>query len=221
VRITNADANVVIEIGAAASVQGELRADDGKPMSFKEMMVTLQPFDERGGSPSSVIDEKGHFAVSNVLPGRYSVTLATRDRDVYLKEARCRGQDVLAGWITMNSGEVVDDCSLKVARDAGRVVGIVKQDDKPAEGMAVVLIPVEFERRKLARHVSLAQTDANGAFELRGVIPGEYYAFAVTPSDDAIYYQLEFAERNRESATRVSVKPGELLSVELKTAKIR
>ncbi|HEV8384683.1 MAG TPA: hypothetical protein VGQ11_07405, partial [Candidatus Acidoferrales bacterium] len=215
------DANVVIEIGAAASVQGELRADDGKPMNFKEMMVSLQPLDERGGSPSGVIDEKGRFAVPNVLPGRYSVTLATRDRDVYLKEARCRGQDVLAGWITMNSAEVVDDCSLKAARDAGRVVGIVKQDDKPAEGMAVVLIPVEFERRKLARHVSLAQTDANGAFELRGVIPGEYYAFAVTPSDDAIYYQLEFAERNRESATRVSVKPGELLSVELKTVKIR
>ncbi len=221
VRITNADAHVVIEIGAVSSVQGEVQADDGKPMSYKELMVSLQSFEERNSSPTGMIDEKGRFTVPNVPAGRYSITLATRDRDIYLKEARCRGQDVLVSLITLNSAEVLDGCALKVARDVGRVIGTVKSDDKPAEGMAVVLIPVEFERRKVARHVSTAQTDVNGAFELRGVIPGDYYAFAVTPSDDAIYYQPEFADRNRESATKISVKPNDLQSVELKVAKVR
>lgn len=221
VRIVNADVQVVIEIGAVAAVQGEVRADDGKPMNFAGLMVSLQPSEERNVSPSGVIDEKGHFAVSNVPAGKYSITLASRDRDTYLKEARCRGQDALASPITLNAAEVLDDCTLNVARDVGKVIGAVKQDDKPAEGLAVVLIPVEMERRKIARHTSTAQTDANGAFEMRGVIPGEYFAFAVAPADDAVYYQLEFADRNRENATKITVKPNELHSVELKVAKAR
>jgi len=221
VRIANADVQVVIEIGAVASVQGEVQADDGKPMSFKELVVSLQPAEERNVSPRGVIDEKGHFAVSNVPADKYSITLASRDLDTYLKEARCRGQDAMASLISLNSAEVLDDCTLKLARDVGRVIGTVKNDDKPAEGMAVVLLPVEMERRKMSRHISTAQSDANGAFELRGVVPGDYYAFAVTPSDDAIYYQLEFADRNRESATRITIKPNEAKSLDLKVAKTR
>jgi hypothetical protein len=190
-------------------------------MSFKELMISLQASDERNVVPSGVIDEKGHFAVSNVPAGSYSVQLASRDRGVYLKEARCHGQDALFGSITLNSAEVLDDCALKVARDVGKVIGTVKQDNQPAEGLAVVLIPVEMERRKIARQTVTAQSDANGVFEVRGVIPGEYFAFAVAPADDAPYYQLEFADRNRESATKILVKPGELQSVELKAAKAR
>ncbi len=221
VRIANADVQVVVEIGAVSSVQGEVRTDDGKPMSFIGLMVSLVASDERNVSPSGVIDEKGHFAVSNVPAGKYTVMLASRDRTNYLKDARCRGQDVVSSLISLNSAEVLDDCTLKVARDVGKVVGVVKSDDKPAEGMAVVLLPVEIERRKIARHISTAQTDASGIFEMLGVIPGDYYAFAVTPSDDAVYYQLEFADRNRESATKITVKPNELRSVELKVAKAR
>jgi hypothetical protein len=221
VHIMSADVQVVIEIGAVSAVQGEVRAEDGKPMSFSGMMISLQASDERNVSPSGVIDEKGRFAVSNVPAGKYSILLATRDRDVYLKEARCRGQDALANLLTLNAAEVFDDCTLHVARDVGKVIGAVKQDDKPAEGMAVVLIPVDMERRKMARHMSMAQTDANGTFEIRGVIPGEYFAFAVASADDAPYYQLEFADRNRELATRITVKPNELRTAELKVAKAR
>ncbi len=221
VRILNTDVQIVIEIGAVAAVQGEVRADDGKPMSFTGLMVSLQASDDRNVSPSGMIDEKGHFAVSNVPAGAYSILLASRERDTYLKEARCRGQDALASLITLGAAEVLDDCTFRVARDVGKLIGAVKRDDKPAEGMLVVLIPVEMERRKIARHISSAQTDANGTFEIRGVVPGDYFAFVVSPSDDASYYQLEFADRNRESATKLTVKPNELHSVELKMAKSR
>ena len=100
----------------------------------------------------------------------------------------------------LNSAEVVDSCELSVARDVGRVTGTVMQDDKPAEGVVVVLIPTDLTRRKIARNTANAQTDANGAFEMIGVVPGEYFAFAVIPADDAPYYQLDFPERNRENA---------------------
>jgi len=43
----------------------------------------------------------------------------------------------------------------------------------------------------------------------------------VTPSEDAVYYQLEFADRNRESATRITIKPNEAKSLDLKVAKTR
>lgn len=216
VQIVNSDVQVVVEIGAGATVRGALRAADGNPISFSGMLISLQSTDERGTIPSGVIDDKGRFAVSNVPAGKYLVQLATRDRTLYLKDARCRGQDALASAVELNSAEVMDSCELTVARDVGRVIGTVKQDEQPAAGMAVVLIPADLERRKIARYTAIAQTGAKGVFEVIGVVPGEYFAFAVTPADDAPYYQLEFPERNRESATRITVRPSELLSVDLK-----
>jgi hypothetical protein len=221
VQIVSTDVQVVLEVGAGAVVKGDVRTDDGNPLNFSGMMISLQATDERNIFPSGVIEAKGHFTVPNVPAGKYTVQLASRDQDLYLKEARCQGQDALSGSINLNLAEVVDGCALVVARDVGKVIGTVKQDNQPADGMAVVLIPAEMERRKLSRHTVTALSGAKGDFEVRGVIPGDYFVFAVAAADDAPYYQLEFAERNRELATMITVKPGELQSVELKVAKVR
>jgi len=221
VKVVDADVRVVIEIGTAATVRGEVQPADDKPMKFSGLFVALQPVEEGGMSPSGVIDEKGKFIVSNVPPGKYSVELASRERDVYVKKVRCLGQDIMAGGLELRTSQTVEDCTLTVARDVGAVSGAVTHEDKPAEGMLVVLIPVEMERRKLERHLSTAQTDSNGMFEMRGVVPGDYWAFALVPSDDAIYYDLEFADRNRERATKLAVKPSEAHSLSLKVVKAR
>jgi len=41
------------------------------------------------------------------------------------------------------------------------------------------------------------------------VIPGEYELFAVPEDEYGSYFALDFADRNQNSATRVSLKPGE------------
>ena len=103
----------------------------------------------------------------------------------------------------------MDNCTVTVARDVGEITGSVTRDSAPVPGQVVVLIPVEKERRRNPRHTATAQSDANGNFVLRGVIPGDYFAFAVAPSDDNVYYDLDFPERNLERATRLTVKPSE------------
>lgn len=62
------------------------------------------------------------------------------------------------------------------------------------------------------------QTDEHGLFQIKGAVPGDYLAFAVPPSDDAAYFDLEFPERNREQAVRITVRPKEPMRLALQPA---
>jgi len=121
----------------------------------------------------------------------------------------------------LTSGQVLDSCTLTLARDVAQVTAAVAREDKPEAGAVVVLLPADFERRKIPRHTSIGQTDASGVAVIRGVIPGDYVVFAVPPSDDFSYYDLEFASRNRESATTFTAKPKEQHTLNLRLARPR
>ena len=81
-----------------------------------------------------------------------------------------------------------------------------------ARGWAVVLVPVD--RRMRPYRTRVATTDALGKFSL-AVPPGDYYAFAVLQSEDRIYYDQDFPERNSGSAKRVSIPSGQKVTLTL------
>lgn len=216
VKIVDSDVSVVIEVGRSAEVQGEARAEGDGEFSFSGLAVELVPETERGVRPSGRIDTTGVFQMRDVPEGDYRFKLEGRSDQVYLKEARCEGQDRVREPLPLVSGQVVEQCALVVGRDVATVAGAVTEKDKTISGAVVVMVPAEEDRRRVARHTAIGQTDANGQFQIRGVIPGEYFAFAMMPLEDAAYYDLEFPNRNRDRVERVIVKPSEPLFLKLR-----
>jgi len=209
VRLVDSDVHVVLDLGRSAELAGELRASDGQPLPMASLYLRLVPNTPEASPFVAPVEEKGVFRISNVPEGRYWIRLQGRESELYLKEARCAGDDYTSEQITLAAAQVVDNCTIVVSRDVGDVSGTVTHDTKPVSGQVVVLIPVEKERRRNPRHTSAGQTDPAGLYQIRGVLPGDYFVFALPPSDDAIYYDLDFHERNRERATRLTVKPSE------------
>jgi len=216
VKLTDSAISVVIEVGKLAEVRGEVKVEGEGAFAYSNLFVVLRSTTPSFPGGGGAIEDSGAFSVRELPEGSYTFELNGRADEVYLKSARCEGEDHLTKPLAVAADQVVERCSLVLARDVAQVSGFVSDDDKPAAGAVVVLIPRELERRKIPRHTHTAQTDKNGQFLLRGVIPGDYFAFAVTPRDDAAYYDLEFPNRNEEKAERVTVKPAEPLALNLK-----
>jgi hypothetical protein len=112
----------------------------------------------------------------------------------------------------------VNDCVLTLGTDAGTVKGLVLDGDKPVPSRVVAAIPEEVAKRRLERFTFTASTNANGEYQLSGVIPGDYLLFALPPDDDHLYFAGDFADHNQRDAERVSVKSGDTKIVMLKPA---
>jgi hypothetical protein len=216
IRIVDSDVSVAIEIGRSAEVRGKAGAEGDGELSFSGLRIRLRPEAESAVMGLGGIEEDGTFKVADVPEGDYVFELAGRDDEIYLKEARCEGQDHITRPISLVADQVVERCSVVLARDVTTATGVVLRGEQTVAGAVVVLIPAEPERRRIARHTASTQTDENGQFTLRGVIPGEYFAFAVMSAEDSSYYDLEFPNRNREKAEKVSAKPGEPVVLNLK-----
>jgi hypothetical protein len=81
--------------------------------------------------------------------------------------------------------------------------------------MSVVLIPQSVALRKIPRYMLTATTDTSGHFQVEGVIPADYFLFAVPSDIDTPYYALDFPDHHQNQAQSISVKPNETRVVNL------
>ncbi|MCL6481840.1 MAG: carboxypeptidase-like regulatory domain-containing protein [Firmicutes bacterium] len=195
---------VAIVIGQSASLRGQARMEDQQPFHFGGLYLSVVPEIEEAPTGGASLESDGRFAVRELPAGEYTLQLSGRESEVYLKQVRCEGQDHSARPVTLRVGETLE-CTLLLSHEVGEVRGRVEQEGRPAAGMVVVLIPRERELRRQPRYTMVAQTNPDGQFEIRGVIPGDYLAFALEPLEDANYFALDFAERNRDAAEPVTV----------------
>jgi hypothetical protein len=110
-----------------------------------------------------------------IQPGRYELSLSNSLGE-FIKTASVTG-GVLSGYTL----EVKDPGLLKltvtIARGRGSVVGVALRDGKPVNGAMIVMVPADpannhvlFER---------AQSESDGAFTIRAVVPGKYTLLAI------------------------------------------
>ncbi|GEM_PF-1772670 len=221
VRLTDSDVRIAVEVGRTSEIRGKARMDKAELYKFAELRVVLIPDSEDGVAGGATIAGDGQFTIRDIPSGNYRFQLSGRESELYLREVRCGGEDFTGKQISLDPEKTVDECGLILSEEVGEVAGNVVDDNKPAEGHVVVLIPQSSEERNDPRRTMVGQTDANGQFRIAGIIPGEYFVFAVPPSDDAIYFDREFADRNQDGATRLTLNPKQLQSLKLKPTKAR
>ena len=217
VRIVDSDVRVNIEIGRSAELRGNVKAPQG--FSSAGEQVILQTTGMRI-YPSN-LDSRGRFDIVNIPPGEYTISLRDQESkppSAYVKQAWCSGRDYASQPQELELGTLLD-CDVTVVDDTGVVDGEVTDGDKPAAGMVVVLIPQSRALRRLPRYTLTTNTDAAGRYNIAGAIPGDYFLFAVTPSDDHAYFALDFADRNQRSAERLTVAPRATPVVNLKVSR--
>jgi hypothetical protein len=206
VRVIDGNLDVAIGMDDVGEVRGQMQMDDRSFWSAKFFQIDLWLDSSirffQFGEPDSL----GRFDIKGLAEGSYTFQAGLIQADpggaMYLSKVTCDGQDYTSRPFPVAAKEI-GECTLTMGRSTGMAEGTVVAKD--AQGWTVVFLPVDRQAR--SDRTLVATTDASGKFSL-AVPPGDYYAFALLPSDNRMCNDLNFLERNSGLAKRVSIPSG-------------
>jgi protocatechuate 3,4-dioxygenase beta subunit len=221
-RVEVTDQNVdglAVSFASGVSIAGMVRAA-GAPATFRpdSVHVTLWPADGDQAAAinaaSANADHTGRFTLDNVSPGRYRVQTFMDADEGYVQSTRYAGQDAADNPIVIGETAGTAAIEVVVAFDGGEVSGIVQNDQgKPTAAAMVAIIPAGPGRQDRAR---TAISDQDGRFQIRGVPPGSYQAFAMINVDCCAMAESDFRQRYADHAADTVVTPKGAVKVTLR-----
>lgn len=182
---------IVLEPAKTSPCQGKRRP------SFAEMVVTIQrseinPNDTsqylRPAMGSASPDEKGSFALRNLVPGRYVFEPHFYAKYWYLRavnNAATPRIDSAANWTTLKSGEHLSNFTITLAEGAAAVQGRVNNEDGVRSETGVYLLPAEREKSADVLRYFVTTVAADGTFAFNSLPPGRYFSVVRTLDADA------------------------------------
>jgi 5-hydroxyisourate hydrolase-like protein (transthyretin family) len=188
--------------------------------SVADMEVSLVPGEEasipfRMGRTATAQPD-GSLILKEVSDGSYSIDVYSKCRECYLKSAKSSGVDLLDQGVQISSGAGPASIAIVYSSNSGTVTGAVtNKDDLPAPGAMVVLVP-DAGSHQTPEHYKTSPTDQYGHFEIRGVPPGHYKAFAWEKVDQGSYGDPDFLKPVESMAESFDISANEQKSVQLK-----
>ena len=164
------------ESPAMASITGLVTYEGAAAPAGEIAYIELRT-SETGDSWTGVVSGKGLFGLKDneLRPGTYQVELHGAP-DWILTRIVAQNAKVEGSQITLTAGASVK-LACTATRVSANVAGVVLNNDKPMAGVMVLLVPDDLLRDK--QRYRLDESDSDGTFTLRQVIPGQYTAVAI------------------------------------------
>jgi protocatechuate 3,4-dioxygenase beta subunit len=195
-----------------ASLTGSVMLE-GKPLSGVEVSIGPDiPYFIRS-------NPEGMLSTPAVYAGSYKLgAIRNLPPDTFVSRVSQGGRDVLKQDFIVDKGEVKLD--VVVSSGAGVVQGTVTgSSGKPIQNALVALVP-EGDLRQRSDYYGAYQsmrTDQNGEFEIHGITPGAYRAYAWSDAPATAFRSDAFLKPYAAKATAVNVTMGGREKLELKT----
>jgi hypothetical protein len=162
------------------------------------------------GSPAEFVaafNGSQEFTVEGILEGDYQVRLTNLSEGVYVKSIRYGGDDVLNGSLHLD-GRAADRLDVVLATNPGTLTGtVVSRNGESLANAAVALVPDAAHRQRADLYRS-AYTDDAGRFQLKGIPPGDYSAFAWEDIEEGLWRDPDFIRRSEAAGKPVRVVEG-------------
>jgi len=185
--IERAEPNIV-ELDAAVSQQvdtaqvtptvelsGTLQTSSG--LSLKdEVTVTLEPLDSaRRQAPIQTIYSQGAFSFPKVTAGNWELWAESQGRQLPIASITAGSRTHPGNRVTVQDRPLT--VVVTVSQAETRIEGFARLEGKGVSGVMLVLVPKDRSAfRSLARR---DQSDSDGSFALRDVVPGQYTVVAI------------------------------------------
>ena len=157
-----------------ASVTGTLALESARRTGGKMYVILANRLSSE--TFAAEVTPKGTFDFSDteIRPGTYDIAL-NMAQDFQINNILARGARVTGKTLEIGGGTV--QLSLTATGATGRISGIVLRDEKPSPGAMVVLVP----RNPVSDFALFRrdESDSDGTFSLRDVLPGQYTVIAV------------------------------------------
>jgi hypothetical protein len=122
------------------------------------------------------VDAAGEATFDGISPGKYAVVAGATSRRYFVSRTVSPGTEISGHDIEITAGST-QELTVFLASGVIAIEGVVKHGDKPAAGIMVALIPKDPES-----HLEMFrrdQSDLDGTFVVRDVIPGSYTIVAI------------------------------------------
>jgi len=186
-----------------------IRPPNGSPLAgIQIQLVRVDPLASQTISAS--IDSSGQFNLNGVGPGTYDVFLQGLPRNAYLQEARLPNGDRRLLQVRIDANlpprswhcdggdcipRLISDVKLSAIFSTNGVTlngNVIDGQGGKAAGAVAVLVPIDPVARLRKDRYGVAFSDASGAFQLQGIPPGAYTAYAFEEIEPDIYFDPEF-----------------------------
>ena len=139
-----------------------------------------------GEALSAQAKRNGEFEIEQdrITPGKYEVAVfgisGAVVRSIMANGARVAGQSV----DIQNGGTI--RLNIELAQGLGEISGAAVRDGKPVSGAMIVLVPQDYENNGTL--IRRDQSDSDGTFTLRAVLPGKYTVLALENAWDLEWF---------------------------------
>ena len=161
-------------VEASGNVKATVRLLGGGSLASQLSVALLNR--KRRTSQGAQVDARGEVSFQDVAPGKYEIVSGSPEKAYSVARIAYQGKETSGHTLDVAAGASLN-ISLSLAEGSVTVEGFAKRSGKAAPGVMVVLVPKDPDsNRELFRR---DQTDLDGSFSLRSVIPGSYTLIAI------------------------------------------
>ena len=121
-------------------------------------------------------DPTGHFSFADLPPGKYAILVGAQAKPYAVVHITSSAGDSWGHEVTIAAGATAE-VTASLSAGVAIIEGVVQKKDKKVAGVMVALVPSD-----PVAHIDLFrrdQSDFDGTFTLRGIIPGAYTIVAI------------------------------------------
>jgi Carboxypeptidase regulatory-like domain len=179
-RMVDLDPSANLEVDPAAgtltaTVRGALRNTAGAALT-DECSLSLEPVDtSRSQSPVESVCVRGAFTIPSVPAGQWKVSAESGGKPLSVVAVTMDAHTHAGNLVTVQDRPL--NITVTLSQGATRVQGFARRDGKGVAGVMIVLVPREIAA--LDGLMRRDQSDSDGSFSLRDVVPGNYTLVAI------------------------------------------
>jgi Carboxypeptidase regulatory-like domain len=211
--------NIDVVLAASRAWPVRVRLDDDtaefKPEAVR---VSLEPRSELNPIAAAEPDHNGALRALVALDESYDVVVTNMPPDYYLKSIKVGNEERLGSAVNGSAASGNTPLELTLATNGGRVAGRAYADDgRPASGATIALVPDAGPSRP--QWYRFGSADEYGVFQIRGLAPGRYTAFAFYDDPPCEFYDPDELASCRSKGRDVAAAEGSQAIVELPLAR--
>jgi uncharacterized surface anchored protein len=215
--------NVVLALHLGAEIRGVLKVEGAEPPKLfgdnDPPDIHLRSNDV--GDDFSEVKKDGSFRIQGFSPSLFRVELEGLRENMYVKAINFEGHDVTGKDLDLTTG-IGGEMEIVLSPNGAEVTGTVRDaDSKPVPGAVVQICD--------GRTAKTVNADQNGQFDVKGLAPGDYKAYAWEDRGDGVITDPDFRKAFESKSLKLTEKSRETVdpvlitkdAMEVEAAKIR
>ena len=236
--------DVVLNLQPGMAVSGTVAFQGSSlapPTDLTRVRVTIQSRgssasgSDIGGIPAAQVDATGHFTITGVPPGHYTLQgsapvgsqggrggagAATAGGSWALKSAIVGGRDILDFPLEVQPNNDVGGAVLTFTDRTQQLSGMLQDaSGRPTSDYTIIVFPADKSYwLPQSRRIQSTRPGTDGTYSIRGIPPGDYRVIAVTDVDTGEWYDPDFLGQLVGAALPISLSEGEQKVQDLRVA---